>query len=248
MLPEEAAIFTDGRYTLQVRSRSRRPMELPVGAGNQHRRMAQGTCAQGRADRLRPVAAHRANGSEGRDRALAAKGAELVAVAHNPIDKVWADRPEPSKARLVVQPDALAGQVERREAPRDRRLAEAEGADAAVLAALDSIAWTFNVRGADVDRIRRSRWPMRWSNKDGTADLFVEAREGRRRRSRPSRQRGARCTSATRSRTICKAMAGKLVAVDPERSVAAIAQALEEGGARVFERARPGGAAQGNQE
>ena len=42
---------------------------------------------------------------------LAAKGAELVAVGRNPIDAVWADRPEPSKARLIVQPDEFAGKT-----------------------------------------------------------------------------------------------------------------------------------------
>ena len=41
--------------------------------------------------------------------ALASRGAELVAVARNPIDEVWRDRPEASKARLVVQPDQFAG-------------------------------------------------------------------------------------------------------------------------------------------
>jgi len=48
-----------------------------------------------------------------------------------------------------------------------------EGADAAVLAALDSIAWTFNVRGTDV-----THTPVGLAfalvNADGTADLFVE--------------------------------------------------------------------------
>ena len=35
--------------------------------------------------------------------------AELVPVARNPIDEVWNDRPEASKAKLVVQPDEYAG-------------------------------------------------------------------------------------------------------------------------------------------
>ena len=46
-------------------------------------------------------------GSRRRPTALAAQGAELVAVGHNPIDKVWADQPEPSNARL----DRPVGQI-----------------------------------------------------------------------------------------------------------------------------------------
>ena len=64
-------------------------------------------------------------------------------------------------------------------------------ADAAVLAALDSIAWTFNVRGQDVDHT-----PVALSfalvHDDGTADLFVASREDRRRRPPASRQRRPR--------------------------------------------------------
>src|SRR3546814_17813851 len=41
--------------------------------------------------------------------ALAESGATLVAVESNPIDAVWADRPQPSDAKLTVQPDVPAG-------------------------------------------------------------------------------------------------------------------------------------------
>ena len=91
-------------------------------------------------------------GDARRREALAEKGAELVAVGRNPIDAVWADRPEPSRARLVVHPDELCRQDRR--PPSAQEMADwlkEQKADAAVLSALDSIAWTFNVRGKDVD-------------------------------------------------------------------------------------------------
>ena len=47
VLPEEAAIFVDGRYTLAgPRSGRRQSLELPVGAGDEHRRLAEGPCAR----------------------------------------------------------------------------------------------------------------------------------------------------------------------------------------------------------
>ena len=53
VLPEQAAIFVDGRYTLQVRQQVIPDrVELPVGARDQHDSMARGACARRRADRL----------------------------------------------------------------------------------------------------------------------------------------------------------------------------------------------------
>jgi Xaa-Pro aminopeptidase len=68
---------------------------------------------------------------------LATRGAELVAVEQNPIDKILSDRPEASKAHLNVQPDQYAG---RSSADKRHDIAdwlEKQGADAAVLSALD---------------------------------------------------------------------------------------------------------------
>jgi Xaa-Pro aminopeptidase len=104
--------------------------------------------------------------------ALSSRGAELVAVSRNPIDAVWRDRPEESRARLVVHPDRYAGRNSAEKRTEIGDWLTAKGADAAVLSALDSIAWAFNVRGADV-----ARTPVALAfalvHADGTADLFV---------------------------------------------------------------------------
>ena len=172
VLPEEAAIFTDGRYTLQVRQQ--------VSADHWSYQSVLETSI---ADWLKD---HAPDGARigydpwlhSRDwvirasEALKAKGAALVAVKRNPIDAVWTDRPEASKERLIVHPDRLAGKssAEKRHEIADWLVKQ--GADAAVLAALDSIAWTFNVRGKDV-----SRTPVALAYAlvlaDGTADLYV---------------------------------------------------------------------------
>src|SRR5688572_12219 len=172
VLPAEAAIFVDGRYTLQVRAQ--------VDGEHWSYESVPETSV---ADWLK---AHAPEGGRiGYDpwlhtgewvkkarEALADQGAELVAVGRNPIDAVWADRPEPSRARLIVHPDLYAG---RSSAAKRQEMADwlkEQKADAAVLAALDSIAWTFNVRGQDVDHT-----PVALSfaivHDDGTADLFV---------------------------------------------------------------------------
>ena len=237
VLPEEAAIFTDGRYTIQVRQQVS-PTEWSYQSVPETSvaKWLQENAPSGARIGYDPWL-HTAEWVKQATTSLAAKGAELVPVTRNPIDAVWSDRPEPSKARLVVQPDDMAG---KNSAEKRHEMADwlhKDGADAAVLAALDSIAWTFNVRGADV-----SHTPVALAfalvNSDGTADLFVEG-EKIGDDVRAHLGNGVRLHERTEFEPHLKGLSGKLIAVDPERSVAAIHQALEEGGARVLARRDP---------
>ena len=213
VLPEEAAIFVDGRYTLQVRDQ--------VDGNHWSYQSVPETSI---ADWLKVHAPD--GGRIGYDpwlhtkdwvtkarEALADKGAELVAVRRNPIDAVWADQPEPSRARLIVHPDEFAG---RSSAAKRQEMADwlkEQKADAAVLAALDSIAWTFNVRGKDVEHT-----PVALSfalvHDDGTADLFV-ASEKIGDDVRQHLGNGVRVHERERFRADAGELAGKTVAVDP---------------------------------
>ena len=237
VLPEEAAIFTDGRYTIQVRQQVS-PTEWS------YQSVPETSISKWLKEKA-PAGAkigydpwlHTADWVKQATAQLAAKGAELVAVKRNPIDAVWSDRPEPSKARLVVQPDEYAGKnsAEKRHEMAD--WLQQEGADAAVLAALNSIAWTFNVRGQDV-----THTPVALAfavvNADGTADLFVEG-EKVGDDVRAHLGNGVRLHEREDFETYLRSLSDKLVAVDPERSVAAISQALNEGGARILSRRDP---------
>ena len=229
VLPQEAAIFTDGRYTLQVRSQ--------VSASEWSYESVPETSAAEWLREHAPQGArigydpwlHTSDWVKQAKEQLAAKGAELVPVGANPIDRVWADRPQPSKAHLVVQREALAGQSS---ADKRQQMADwlsENGADAAVLAALDSIAWTFNLRGADV-----SHTPVALAyaivNRDGTAELFVDP-EKVGDEVKAHLGNGVRLHDRSGFEPYLKGLAGKKVAVDPERSVAAIGQALDEAGA-----------------
>ena len=237
VLPEEAAIFTDGRYTIQVRQQVS-PTEWSYQSVPETSvsKWLQENAPNGARIGYDPWL-HTSDWVKQATTSLSARGAELVPVARNPIDAVWADRPEPSKARLIVQPDEYAGQgsAEKRHDMADW-LAK-EGADAAVLAALDSIAWTFNVRGQDV-----SHTPVALAfalvHADGTADLFVEG-EKVGDDVRAHLGNGVRLHERDAFEPYLKGLSGKVIAVDPERSVAAIYQALEQGGARILSRRDP---------
>jgi Xaa-Pro aminopeptidase len=237
VLPEEAAMFTDGRYTIQVRQQVS-PTEWSYQSVPETSvaKWLQENAPNGARIGYDPWL-HSRDWVKQATASLAARGAELVPVTRNPIDAVWSDQPEPSKARLIVQPDEYAGKgsAEKRHDMADW-LAK-EGADAAVLAALDSIAWTFNVRGQDV-----SHTPVALAfalvHSDGTADLFIEG-EKVGDDVRAHLGNGVRLHERHEFETYLKSLDGKLIAVDPERSVAAITQALEEGGARILSRRDP---------
>ncbi|MEO8142454.1 MAG: aminopeptidase P family N-terminal domain-containing protein, partial [Sphingomicrobium sp.] len=232
VLPEEAAIFTDGRYTLQVRSQV-------SGSEWSYQSVPETSAAEWLAKHASKGARigydpwlHTGDWVKQATEQLAAKGAELIAVGVNPIDRVWADRPEPSKARLVVQRDELAG---RSSADKRQEMADwlsDNDADVAVLAALDSIAWTFNLRGADV-----SHTPVALAyalvNRDGTAELFVDPdKVGDEVKAHLGN--GVRLHDRDAFEPYLTGLAGKNIAVDPERSVAAIGQALEGAGAKLW--------------
>ena len=232
VLPAEAAIFTDGRYTLQVRAQ----------VSGDHWEYC-GVPQTSIADWLREHAP--AGGRIGYDpwlhtrdwvsaakKALAGKGADLVPVKANPIDAVWADQPSLSDAKLAVQPTDLAG----RSAPEKRgEIADwltKEGLDATVMTALDSIAWTFNVRGTDV-----THTPVGLAfavlHADATADLFVDAAKIDD-TVRAHLGNGVRLFDRDAFAPMLSAMTGKRVAADPERAVAAVFDALEKGGAKII--------------
>lgn len=237
VLPEEAAIFVDGRYTLQVR-------EQVDGNLWQYESVPQTSVASW-------LGAHAADGGRiGYDpwlhtrawvqqatAALAEKGATLVAVDTNPIDAVWPDRPEPSKAHLVVHDDSYAGKSARDKRQDMADWLTARKADSVVLSALDSIAWTFNIRGADVDRT-----PVALAyalvHSDATADLYVA----------PEKISDAviqhlgnavRVHDRADFADALTALSGKTVIADPERAVAAIFDTLEKGAAKVVAQRDP---------
>src|SRR5690349_17150906 len=109
VLPEEAAIFTDGRYTLQVRSQVSGSewsyQSIPETSTTE---WLKEHAPQGGRIGYDPWL-HTRDWVSAARKALAARGAELVAVERNPIDEIWTDRPEASKAKLVVQADEHAG-------------------------------------------------------------------------------------------------------------------------------------------
>lgn len=231
VLADTAAIFTDGRYTLQVREQ--------VDAANWAYVAVPATSVAAWLGEHAPDGARigydpwlhtRAWADEARA-ALADRGAALVAVDANPVDAVWTDRPAPSPAVMAVHDDTLAGESSAAKRARIGDWLAQRGADAVVLSALDSVAWTLNVRGADVDHT-----PVALSyaivHADGATDLFV-APEKLTDDVRRHLGNAVRLHDTAAFGAALADFRGRRVAVDPAGSVTAILDALEAGGAAI---------------
>ena len=230
VLADTAAIFVDGRYTVQVRDQVDEKLF-------EYQSVPATSPAKWLAENVREGATigydawlHSKGWAEGVEKALAKKGAKLVPVDGNPIDAVWQDRPEPSAAPAIVHEDKRSGRASAEKRAEVADWLKSEGYDAAVISALDSVAWLLNIRGADVERT-----PVALSyviaHADGTAELFIA---GEKVTPELSQHLGNAVTLRERSEfeTALGEMAGKTVAVDPNYGVAAIYQALEAAGAK----------------
>jgi Xaa-Pro aminopeptidase len=176
VLAQEAAIFVDGRYTLQaakqvdgkawaVESLVEPPPESWI---TQHLRAG---------DRLGfDPWLHTSGAAERLAAACTKAGAELVAVESNPIDTIWTERPPPPLAPVSVHGPRYSGEAEADKLTRIRQELDRLGADALVLSDSHAVAWTFNIRGADV---AHTPLPLSYAvvPKDGRPTLFIDHRK-----------------------------------------------------------------------
>ena len=174
ILKDKAAVFVDGRYTLQVRDQVDAQLfeirDLVDGGVSAYLESATGPGQViGYDPRLHsPDALERLKAAAGR------AGAQLKPVSPNPLDLAWGQsRPAQPQAPVVPHPLEYAGEES---ASKRHRLGEgltAKGAQAAVITAPASIAWLFNIRGGDVIR---SPLPLGQAilGADGSARLFLD--------------------------------------------------------------------------
>ena len=174
ILADKAAIFVDGRYTLQVRDQvdaaTFEIRDLVEGGVPAYLETA---AAKGQLIGYDPRL-HSPDALERLKAAAAKAGAALKPVAANPLDEAWGAA-RPAQPTAPVVPHTLEHAGEESSAKRNRigQVLAGKNADATVLTAPSSIAWLFNVRGGDVIR---SPLPLGQAilNQDGTARLFLD--------------------------------------------------------------------------
>ena len=230
VLADKAAVFSDGRYTLQLERET-------DGALWERRHIIE----DGPENWLR---AHAGGKRIGYDPWLISPGGlrrfsgiELVPVAHNPVDEIWADRPAPPLASAVPYGEKFAGESAAAKRARLAALLRAADQNTAILTDPASLAWLFNIRGADLEFCP---FALGYAllHADGTACIFMAA---------------AKITPALRAHlgpevsiagreelpAALAALADKTVRFDPATMPAAIETILRAAGAKIAEAPDP---------
>ena len=176
VLAREAAVFVDGRYTLQAGKQvdtkvwSVQPLVDPPPETWLAQHLSAG-------DRLGfDPWLHTTVAAEKLGAACAKAGAELVAVDGNPIDVIWTERPALPLAPVSLHGKQFAGEIEADKLKRIEAEIAKLGADALVLSDSHAVAWTFNIRGADV---AHTPLPLSYAlvPKSGRPTLFIDHRK-----------------------------------------------------------------------
>ncbi|MEH0673039.1 aminopeptidase P family protein [Vibrio owensii] len=233
---DKAAIFVDGRYTVQVTKQV--PADL-----FEYRHLIEEPALDWIKDHLANGASvaidPRMHNSAWLDMAQVklAGALELKILDSNPIDELWHDRPAPVVSDVRLMATEAVGQSSESKRQEIAELVKKAGADSAVITALDSICWLLNVRGLDVSRL-----PVLLSHailhSDSSVEYFLD----------PARlpaefdaHVGAGVTvhhpEALQARL--ETLTGKNVLVDPATSNAWFKLVLQNAGASVVSKADP---------
>ena len=231
VLTDKAAIFVDGRYTLQVRNQTDTGLFEPrdlVAEGPQG--WIPGNLPRGAKLGYDPWL-HTAHGVAHLKAACDKAGGVLVAVDGNPIDAVWQDQPAPPQAPAVPHAFNLSGEESHAKRLRLAEGLKKAGANAAVITLADSVCWLLNMRGADVPH---TPFALAFTilHDDGGADLFLDP-------AKRTPDLMAHLGNAVRVHdpdafiAALDAMKGRTVVVDPATAATAIFDRLTKAGAKI---------------
>jgi Xaa-Pro aminopeptidase len=239
VLTHRAALFVDGRYTLQaakqvdtevwnieslVEPPPERWLESHLQAG----------------DRLGfDPWLHTSSAVERMRAACAKAGAELVAVETNSVDAVWSQRPAPPLGPVSVHGMEFSGETEASKLGRIRDELTKLKADALVLSDSHAVAWTFNIRGADVSH---TPLPLSYAlvPKDGRPTIFIDGRKLSN-SARDHLERTAEVAEPAALEASLQALAagGATIALDSATAADALTRLISEAGGKPLRGADP---------
>ena len=150
---DRAILFVDGRYTLQAENQCPTPLfehhhlinEPPLKWLSQFLPRGALVAVDGRVIPYRFY--------EQASTAFGAAELTLKALPSNPIDQIWEDRPKAPNNPALLLDLAYSGESSAEKRVRIGEAIQQQGADAALIHQLDSIAWLLNIRGDDVPHL-----------------------------------------------------------------------------------------------
>lgn len=168
-----AAIFVDGRYTVQVKS------QAPADLFEHKHSVDEPLLAwlKFNSDTIKTVAYDpRLHSVHWLNKAVKELDSQvaLYPIDSNPIDLFWSTRPTPRLSRIYLMPLEHSGEDSSSKRQRVARALRDSGADHAIITQLDSISWILNIRGDDISRL-----PVVLSqailHANGNVELFIDA-------------------------------------------------------------------------
>ncbi|MGE0697779.1 MAG: aminopeptidase P family protein [Hyphomicrobiaceae bacterium] len=172
-----AALFVDGRYTLQAGTQ----VDTGLFTIVQVPETSPGEWLAGKLGRGAVVGydpwLHSTSWVKAFEATLQKEGIELKALSRNPVDALWgSDKPAPPIGPISVQPIEHAGLAAEDKIAALQKTLASEGRDAVILTLPDSIAWAFNIRGSDV---QHNPTPLAFAilHAGSKPELFVDKRK-----------------------------------------------------------------------
>jgi len=176
VLADRAVLFVDGRYTVQARD------EVDAAAFTIEHLVDHPPAAW--IEENLPAGAklgyspwlHTVDGAERLAKACEVAGGNLVAVADNPIDVCWQDRPPPPLGAVVLHDLGYAGEDAAAKLTRVRADLQKLKADALVVSDPQAVCWLFNIRGSDVPHTPVTL-AFALVPKEGRPSLYIDGRK-----------------------------------------------------------------------
>ncbi len=171
-LKDKAAIFVDGRYTVQIKQQSDMDVFTPVDwPKTQLGPWLKANCSDGDAIAYDPWL-HTKGDIDSALKALEGTGITLFA-GDNLVDRIWTDRPTPPQGKVEPYPLELSGEKSGDKRARIAETLKKNDERAAVLTLPDSICWLLNIRGSDIER-NPVVHAFAILHDDGHVDLFID--------------------------------------------------------------------------
>lgn len=232
-----AAIFVDGRYTIQARQ------QVDMERYEQKDLMTDPLPEW--VSSLLPKGAklaydpwlHTQMAVETMRKQLEQEKIQLIALNQNPLDVVWTDRPANPCEPVTVYGEEFAGEGSESKRQRIGQIIGKNGADVAVITQPDAIAWLLNIRGGDV-----THTPLALSflllHAGGQVEWFIDIRKI----SDAVRAHVGNDVTIRPIEILSEALQGlngKKVQFDPKRSAAWFHQQLTAAGAEIIAKDDP---------
>ncbi|MES2905870.1 MAG: aminopeptidase P family protein [Pseudomonadota bacterium] len=237
VLKTQAAAFVDGRYTIQAAQEiDAQLFEIVCTLDTTVNDWLIAHVPQGARLGYDPWL-HTRDGLEQIGKVLTPKNVTLVALDENPLDTFWSNRPPPPLSITKLHDEKYSGENAASKLQRIRKELKEKGATHLVVTQTDNLAWTFNVRGNDIEHT-----PLTFGFAiigENDAQIFMDSRKVKDNVREALKGQAIFHDIADFKAALKNLADGQSVLVDSSASVVAISETVKSSKARLVEGTDP---------